>query len=407
MTNSASNKRLPAAPILAGLVIAAFLGLYTFNAANANSDTEQANDSTETAANESPESTDNENAEDGDSGDEQDEAASIPVEATAIATGRISSYISATANLVPESEVRILAEWEGRVDRLNVEEGDQIKKGQILAELARQDGEITLQKAKVKASTSRLAFERAERLKQQELLSSEDFDKIALDFEIAKQELAEAEWQYEKTLIRSPFSGRITERMLQPGQHVRPGDELFTVADFDPLIARIYLPERDVLTLDEGRTVNIALRADDSIRFGGRIQQISPVVDTATGTVKVTVEARSVPAKVRPGAFVHIAIVRDTVPDAVLMPRDAVVRELQTAYVFVAKDGVAEKRTVTLGLEEDDLIQATSGLAGGESVIVAGQGGLKDGSSIKLISEPTAMASLDDDASAASAQATS
>ncbi len=393
MSDSTSNKRLPTGPIIAGLVLAALLGLYTFNAANANSDTQESDDSAETATNESSSDTTNDDSLDD---EDKDKEAPIPVEAAAIETGRISSYISATANLVPESEVRILAEWEGRVDRLNVEEGDRITKGQVLAELARQDGEITLQKAMLKASTSRQAFERAERLKEQALLSPEAFDKVALDFEIATQEQAEAEWQFEKTLIRSPFSGRITERMLQPGQHVRPGDELFTVADFDPLIARIYLPERDVLTLDEGRGVNISLRADNTISFAGRIRQISPVVDTATGTVKVTIEARAVPTKVRPGAFVHIDIVRDTIAEAVLMPRDAVVRELQTAYVFVANDGVAEKRAVTLGLEEDDLIQATSGLALGEAVIVAGQGGLKDGSVIKLIPEPTATASLDD-----------
>ena len=379
MTDSATTKKFPAVPVIAGVIIAALLGLYTFNVASANDDTsaQADSDNAETA----DDSTKNEDED----GEEKDKKAPIPVEASELATGRISSYIAATANLVPESEVRILAEWEGRLDQLNVEEGDYIRKGQVLAKLAMQDGEITLNKAKVKATTSRLAFERAERLKAQDLISPEDFDKFALDNEIAIQEMAEAEWKVEKTLIRSPFTGRLTERMAQPGQHVRPGDELFTVADFDPLIARIYLPERDVLTLDEGRNVHIALRADDSIGFEGRIRQISPVVDTATGTIKVTIEARSVPAKVRPGAFVRIAIVRDSVEAAVLMPRKAVVRELQSAHVFVVKDGVAEKRAVTLGLEEDELIQALSGVTAGEQVIVAGQGGLKDGSAIELM----------------------
>lgn len=389
----ATKKRLPAVSIIAGVTIIALLSLfYAFDAAQANGDTpdqdaaETADAAGETSDSETA-SSDDKDAEgkDGEDGEDSDEKAPIPVEAAAIETGQISSYISATANLVPESEVRILAEWEGRLDKLNVEEGDRIVKGQVLAALARQDGEIALNKAKVKSSTSRLAYERAERLKAQELISPDEFDKIALDWEIASQELAEAEWRFEKTLIRSPFTGRVTERMVQPGQHVRPGDELFTVADFDPLISRIYLPERDVLTLDEGRAVRISLRADAGIDFAGRIRQISPVVDTATGTVKVTIEARSVPAKVRPGAFVRIDIVRDQVADAVLMPREAVVRELQNAYVFVAKDGVAEKRSVTLGLEEDELIQATSGVEAGEQIIVAGQGGLKDGSAVKLI----------------------
>ena len=405
MTDSISTKRFPAAPIVAGLIVAALLGLYAFNAAKANGDTPSQDDSAQTTDRDDETAGEDRDADADSDGDEaDDEKDPIPVEAVALATGRISSYISATANLVPESEVRILAEWDGRLDTLSVEEGDRIVKGQVLAELARQDGEIALNKAKIRASTSRLAFERGERLKGQDLISQDEFDKIALDFEIANQELAEAEWRYEKTLIRSPFSGRVTERMVQQGQHVRPGDELFTVADFDPLVARIYLPERDVLNLDAGRDVQISLRADSAVGFAGRIRQISPVVDTATGTIKVTVEARAVPAKVRPGAFVRIDIVRDSVADAVLMPREAVVRELQAAYVFVASDGLAEKRTVTLGLEENGQVQAVSGVAAGEAVIVAGQGGLKDGSQIELIAaEPVAEATLAEAEAAAAA----
>ncbi|MEE8137912.1 MAG: efflux RND transporter periplasmic adaptor subunit, partial [Thermoanaerobaculia bacterium] len=174
----------------------------------------------------------------------------------------------------------------------------------------------------------------------------------------------------------------------QVGQHLRPGDELFQLTDFDPLIARIYLPERDVIGLEEGREVRIGLNADPLIRFQGRIRQISPIVDIATGTIKVTIEAEGPPVEVRPGSFVTIGIVRETRPDTLLVPREAVLRELQKAHVFVADGDLAVKRTVTLGLEEGDLIEALSGVEAGEKVIVAGQGGLKDGSPIKLL-EPT------------------
>lgn len=315
----------------------------------------------------------------------------IPVEVIAAKGGSISSFISATANLVPENEVQILAEWEGRVAVLKVEEGDAIQQGAVLAELARRDGEIALSKTKVKAENSRLAFERSQRLLQQELISQEEFDRTKLDRDLAQQELAEAEWRLEKTYIRSPFSGRITERMVQLGQHVRPGDHLFSVADFDPLIARIYLPEADVLDLEVGRAVEIGLRASSDVTFRGRIRQISPVVDTATGTVKLTIEARQVPKEVRPGAFVRVDIVRQTVDEAVLVPREAVVRELQRAFVFVAKDGVAEKRTVELGMEEKGWLQTVSGVDVGDKIIVAGQGGLKDGAPVKLLSSETSV----------------
>ena len=326
----------------------------------------------------------------GDKDGEEKEKAPIPVSVASVASGAISSYITSTANLVAEDEVKILAETEGRVTGLMVEEGHRIGRGQTLALLDPDDEEIALKKCEVKSANADIAFERARQVVADNLLSQEQFDKIRMDRDLAQQELAEARWKLEKTNIRAPFGGRVTERMIKPGQHVRPGDHLFTVADFDPLVARIYLPEKDIYGLKEGRQVRITLKAQDQVRFAGRIRQISPVVDTATGTVKVTVEAAAPPAEVRPGAFVTIDIVRETRAKATLLPREAVIRELQDAYVFVAHDGAAVRRVVALGLEENGHIEALSGVEPGESVIVAGQGNLKDGSKVKVIASPAA-----------------
>jgi membrane fusion protein (multidrug efflux system) len=323
-------------------------------------------------------------------GKEGEEKAAVPVSVAEIATGPVSAYITSTANLVAENEVKVLAESDGRVAEVLVEEGRRIGKGQILAQLVRDDAEIALRKTEVRLENARLNYERAQQEVAERLISQEQFDKAHLDNQIAQQELAEAKWRLDKTTIRTPFGGRVTERFLKIGQHVHPGDPLFTVSDFDPLIAKIFLPEKDVFGLQEGRDVRITLKANDQTRFRGRIRQISPVVDTATGTVKLTVEATAPPPEVRPGAFVTIDIVRETHPRAVLLPREAVIRELQDAYVFVASAGVAQKRTVALGLEEGARIEALSGVKPGEQVIVAGQGGLKQGSPIKVIPSPEA-----------------
>ena len=187
----------------------------------------------------------------------------------------------------------------------------------------------------------------------------------------------EAEWRLEKAQIRAPFTGQLTKRLAQPGQDVRVADELFTVAKFEPLVARIYLAEKDVLDLTEGRPVRIVLKADESIEAPGKIRRISPVVDPATGTVKVTVQALRVPPKVRPGAFVRVDVVRERRAGALVVPKESVVRELQKTYVFVADGGTASKRAIELGLEEGAVVQALSGVEEGERVIVAGQGALE------------------------------
>ena len=316
---------------------------------------------------------------------EEDEEVAVPVEVAEVTTGAITSYISATANLVAEDQVKVLSEAEGRVERLLVEEGDLVGKGQVLAVLVQDEAKMALSKVELRASNAKAALDRAEGTRDQGLISAEAYDKLKMEFEVASQEVAEAEWLLAKTVIRAPFSACVTERFITQGQHLRPGDELFTVADYNPLVARIYLPESDVLELEEGREVRIALAANTKVSFAGRIRQIAPVVDTATGTVKVTVEAVKPPAGVRPGAFVSIGIVREQHPSALLLPRESVVRELRAAHVFISEDGTAIKKAVELGLEEGDLVEVISGVAEGDNVVVAGQGALDDGQKIKTL----------------------
>ena len=319
-------------------------------------------------------------------GPEEEKKAPVPVGVAAVETGTVSSYIRSTANLVSDNQVKVLTESDGRIARLYVDEGDWVSKGQTLATLDREDTGIDLAKRQVKSENSRLAYERGERMLREGLISQETFEKLRMENEMSRQEVAEARYRIGKTAIRAPFSGRITSRIVEQGQHLRAGEELFNLADFDPLVAYIHLPEREVLGLKPGRETRITLKADEDVKFRGRIRQISPVVDPATGTVKVTVEAvNPLPAAVRPGGFVTIDVIRESRPDAVLLPRQAVLRELQSAHVFVAKNGIAEKRLVQLGLEEGERIEVLAGVEPGERVIVAGQGSLKQGSPVEVL----------------------
>lgn len=316
---------------------------------------------------------------------EEDGDLPVPVEVAEVRTGAIASYITATANLVAEDQVKVLAEGEGRIEQLKVEEGDVVSKGQVLAVLDQDEARIAKSKVELKASNANAALERAQNSFEQGLISSESYDKLVMDSKLAKQEVAEAEWRLAKTVIRAPFAARVTERFITLGQHLHPGDELFTVADYDPLIARIYLPERDVIELEEGREVRIIPAAAGNLGFTGRIRQIAPVVDTATGTVKVTVEALSPPMGVRPGAFVAIGIVRERREAALLLPRESVIRELRAAHVFITENDIAVKKSVTLGIEEDELVEVLTGIVEGDTVVTAGQGGLDDGQKIKVL----------------------
>jgi len=320
----------------------------------------------------------------GDAKDKPKEKEPATVAVAVVEVGAISSYVAATANLVAEDEVKVVAEAEGKVTRLLVEEGDTVRKGQTLVQIDTADAALAVDKADIAVRNAQITRERTEKMAAERLISAQDLDKVRYEHAAAVQALAEARHRLRKTGVAAPFGGRITVRRVQPGQAVKVGDELFTLADFEPLIARIFLPEREVLDLRVGQPVRMALRAREETRFEGRIRQISPVVDTASGTVKVTIEAVQPPPTVRPGAFVTVDVVRETRAQALLVPRTAVVRELHEAYVFVTDGKVARKRPVEVGLEEGLRLQITAGVKAGEQVVTSGHGALKDQAPITI-----------------------
>jgi len=314
----------------------------------------------------------------GDGKDKPKEKEPATVAVAAVEMGAISSYVAATANLVAEDEVKVVAEAEGKVTRLLVEEGDTVRTGQTLVQIDTADAALAVDKADIAVRNAQINRERTEKMAAERLISAQDLDKVRYEHAAAAQALAEARHRLRKTSVTAPFGGRITVRRVQPGQAVKVGDELFTLADFEPLVARIFLPEREVLDLRVGQPVRMALRAREETRFEGRIRQISPVVDTASGTVKVTIEAVEPPPTVRPGAFVTVDVVRETRAQALIVPRTAVVRELHEAYVFVVDGKVVRKRPVEVGLEEGLRLQITAGVKAGETVVTSGHGALKD-----------------------------
>lgn len=323
-----------------------------------------------------------------DSGEEvEEEKAPVPIEVAEARLEEISSYISATANLTAENEVQVLAESEGRVSRYNYEEGDRVARGAVLATLVGDEQQIQLDKARARAENARAAHARTSELWNAQLIAKTEFDRTAMERRVADQELAEAEYRLSKTVIRAPISGVVSIRQVQLGQHLRPGDQLYTITDFDPLIADIFLPEKEAMMLTPGRAVKLMPKADPSLVFGGKIRMVSPIVDRQTGTVKVTVETSQVPASIRPGSFVQVNIVKETRSQSIVVPREAVIRELGSAHLFVAEDGKAEKRDVQLGIEEGDFVEILSGIREGEQVIVAGQGGLKTDAPVKVIDD--------------------
>jgi RND family efflux transporter MFP subunit len=309
----------------------------------------------------------------------------VPVQVEVPRRGTVSAALSASSTLESEQQADVLAKTDGLVVRMLVDEGVNVAKGQVLAEIDDADKKIALQQARLRAEASKREYERAQRSHQDQLISQQEFERLRSTNDLAQADVDSAALSLSYTKILAPFGGRIVDRAVVQGRHIKPGEKLFTVANMTPLVARVFLPEKDVAGLRLGQTAELVLDAAGGQRLPGRVTKISPVVDTSTGTIKVTVEALSLTPSARPGSFTTVRIVTDTHKDALLVPKGAVVREDSADYLFVADGSRAKRCKVTLGYPSDGRIEVAAGLSGRESVIIAGQGSLKDGARVDVL----------------------
>jgi membrane fusion protein (multidrug efflux system) len=314
---------------------------------------------------------------------EVDEA--VPVEVAVLATGPIESVLRASTNLEAESSVRVLAEAARRVVALRVEEGDTVRAGQVLVRLEDDAQRTGLARTRSQLERARVELARQEDLFQKALVSEKAYKDARYELEQLELALADAERELSYTEVRASISGTVTQRLVKLGDAVSPGQELFEIVDFDSLVARIFVPERELARIAEGQAVRLVAEASGGASFSGRVERISPVVDPKTGTVKVTVE---VPRAVglRPGMFLEAELVTAVRNDAVLVPKRALVLDGSSTFVYrVRKDGTVEKVPVVAALEARDRIAVDSGLAVGDQVVVAGQAGLDGDAKVRVL----------------------
>lgn len=354
----------------------------------------------------------------------------VPVEAVAATRREISASYTGVATLEADSEAQVAAKISGALVKLSVEEGDEVKAGQVLAKLDDENPRLNLAKAEATLRKLENDFRRSNEMFGRKLLSVEQNDKIRYDLETqrATYDLARLELSY--TTITAPISGVISRRMVKVGNFIQINQALFQIDNFDPLLAVLNVPERELHTLQPGQVVGMRVDSIADARFEGRIQRVSPVVDAQTGTFRVTCEFRDASKRLKSGMFGRLDIAYGKHEDALTIPRAALIEEDGETAVFLvvagsevaandAKDKakadaakpadakseaakpdtkddagkdakpvpawVAQRRLVRIGYGDPAHIEILDGLANGDRVITVGRSAVRDGTAIQVL----------------------
>ncbi|RLE29313.1 MAG: efflux RND transporter periplasmic adaptor subunit [Acidobacteria bacterium] len=327
-----------------------------------------------------------ENGGNGEEGERKVEA--IPVEVAPLGEGRIEATLRFSATLEAERDVKVYAEATRRVIKLLVEEGDTVRKGQLLVNLQDEEQRSALAKATSQLDQRKREYEWQKSLFEQDLVSKQAFIDAEYQSDQARLAFEEAQRQLSYTEVRAAISGIVTERSVNLGDFVSVNQPLFRIVDFDSIVARIYVPEKELPRLERRQPARLTADALGGLVFSGAIDRISPVVDPGTGTIKVTV-ATPRQQGLRPGMYVQVELVTSVHEHAIRIPKKALVYDNDQIFVFrLGNERTVERLAVVPALEDTEYMEPTEGLALGDQIVVAGQSGLKDGAKVRLPGDP-------------------
>ncbi len=374
----------------------------------------------------------------------------VSVQVAPVASTTLEYTVTADAVLFPLAQAAIVPKVSAPVQKFYVKRGARVHEGELLATLENRDlsaaaeqnkGDYEqaqaayqttteaslpadLQKAQLDVDgaaklleAQQKIYDSRQNLFQQGAIPRKDFDQAGVDltnarnqYEVAKKhldsmlavekqttlrsaagQLQSAKGKYQQataqlsyTEIRSPITGYVTDRPLYAGEMAAAGTPLITVMETTQVIARAHIPQLAASLLKVGDKATIVTGPDQGV--AGAVTVVSPALDPNSTTVEVWVQAKNPQQSLRPGSSVRLSIVAQTIPNALVIPAQALLTaEDGTTSVMVAgSDGKAHQTAVKIGVKQGDQVQIVDGLKAGENVVTVGAYGLPDGAKIKI-----------------------
>lgn len=307
----------------------------------------------------------------------------IVVNVTKVTSGSIPSTIKALGSLSAIKQVTVSAETAGRIAAINFKNGQPVAKGMPIVQLDSQQAQADYNSAVTEYGLARQKYQRSLPL-EDEAISKQEISVLKADMATKKSAVQRTVANLNEKQVVAPFSGVLGAFAKQAGDYVNAGDPLVTLVNTDQLRADYNLPETNVPELKTGQLAKVTTSAYPNKVFYGTVTYISPTISQDSRMVALQALVNNSKNELSPGMFVHISQQIGTIQNAILVPSAAISADIKGYYVFKVEGNKAVKTYVTTGMHVGINTQITKGLAVGDTIVVAGQQKLEDGSTIEL-----------------------
>ena len=268
----------------------------------------------------------------------------------------------------------------GRIRKINVEVGDYVVKGQILAEMDR----LQLEQTELQVQNDDIEYERLKGLYAEGGVSQSDFETAELGYKLRKSNLANLR---ENTILRSPITGYVSARNFDAGDLFSMSAPLFTVQQVTPVKLLVGISESEYTKIRKGDKVSITVDAIPGQEFSGKVDRLYPTIDPATHTFKAEVVVPNTDRVLRPGMYARVTVNFGS-RRSIIVPDKALVKQegTGTRFIYVLRaDNTVSYLPVTVGRHIGQEYEVLSGLEEGARVVVKGQALLRDGVKVNVL----------------------
>lgn len=307
------------------------------------------------------------------------EVPAIPVSVEIVEPVTLRDVIFLPGETEASEDVKVAANTAGRVDWIGPREGQKVNKGDLLIKIDVSALKASLDHAEAAYKLAGDLYQRRLRLYDNKIIAREELDQSETQRTLALTDLEQIKVRYNHGFPRSPITGIVNHLYLDVGEYADIGKPIADIVNIDKIKINVRVPELDVRFVKKGQQTSVKIDAFPDRTLIGTVDFVSFKADPATKTFLVRSIIDNPDHDIRPGMIGRVAFVRRVISDAVAAPLFTLVDKGGERIVFVEKDGVAESRTISIGVIEGDRVQITSGLNAGDHLIVKGQTEVEDG----------------------------
>lgn len=307
----------------------------------------------------------------------------VPVKTIGIQKERIKERMIMTGTSASFKEVTVMSETQGKVLKMDLEVGQKVKAGQVIAIVDEELKVAQLKTAEANLQKARKDLERFEQLLKEKAATEYQVEGAKLQVQLAESQYTVAKRQVEDSKIKAPISGTVVMKMLEAGMMVGPASPVLTIADLSQLKIRVNVPENEIYKIYKGQSVKVTFDALANESFMGKVYTIGDKGDEAH-TFLVEILVPNSQGKLKAGMFCKVDFMLPSEREAMLIPRQAIVGSLQEPIVYVANNNKAIAKSISVGIEKGTLIEVLSGLDPQDQVIISGQNNLSDNTEISI-----------------------